>query len=313
MTDTGVMLLAGTSAALFLAGLAGMVVRPTPRLGPRVRPYTIVTRASLGRSADVIAEPRPVQAGGTLARLFGPPLTAFGHRLSRLIERRSDESLARSLRHAGRPEVAPDQYRLQVLVRAGLLSALGAAVGALLLHSALFALLLVGCGVLIATARSRARLERQIEERKERIRLELYTINQLLAMQIRSGAGPIQATQRLVDRGSGAVIEELNDISTAIRSGMSERQAFERAAELTPEPAAARTYKLFATGVERGADLAGALRALSEDLRDARREELRRTATKRRAAMLVPTIAILAPIMLLFIAAPIPSIVFGPS
>ena len=51
--------------------------------------------------------------------------------------------------------------------------------------------------------------------------------------------------------------------------------------------------------------------ALSEDLRDARREEMRKTATKRRAAMLVPTIAVLAPVMLLFIAAPLPSIVFG--
>ncbi|HMG27439.1 MAG TPA: hypothetical protein VKH36_11575, partial [Acidimicrobiia bacterium] len=57
--------------------------------------------------------------------------------------------------------------------------------------------------------------------------------------------------------------------------------------------------------------LAGALGALSEDLRDARREDLRRVATKRRAAMLVPTIAILAPIMLLFIAAPLPSVIFG--
>jgi hypothetical protein len=32
---------------------------------------------------------------------------------------------------------------------------------------------------------------------------------------------------------------------------------------------------------------------------------------RRRAAMLVPTIAVLAPVMLLFIAAPLPTIVFG--
>jgi hypothetical protein len=50
---------------------------------------------------------------------------------------------------------------------------------------------------------------------------------------------------------------------------------------------------------------------LSEDVREARREAIRRMATKRRAAMLIPTIAILAPIMLLFVAAPLPRIVFG--
>ncbi len=93
---------------------------------------------------------------------------------------------------------------------------------------------------------------------------------------------------------------------TAVRRGTAEPAAFRRAAELTPEPAAARTYKLFAAGAERGVDLAAGLRALSEDLRDARREEIRKTATKRRAAMLVPTIAVLAPVMLLFIAAPLP-------
>ncbi|MGH9025654.1 MAG: type II secretion system F family protein [Acidimicrobiia bacterium] len=311
MTEPGIALLAGTSAALLLAGIAGTLVPPTPRLGPRVRPYTIVSRAALGRSADVAVEPRPVEAGGTLARLFGPPAAALGRPVSRLIERRSDEYLSRALRHAGRVDTNPDGYRKTVLIQSATLSAAGIVVGVLILRSAVIGLLLVACGLVVGTARNRARLDREIEQRKERIRLELYTVNQLLAMQIRSGAGPVQATQRIVDRGSGGVVQELSDVMLAIRSGASERDAFESAAEATPEPAAARTYKLFATGVERGADLAGALRALSEDLRDARREELRRTATKRRAAMLVPTIAVLAPIMLLFIAAPIPSIVFG--
>lgn len=309
MTEPGIVVLACASSALFFAGIAGTVVRPVPRLGPRVRPYTIVSRAALGRSADV-APPAPY-AAGILGRLFGPPVTGFGRRVARLLERRSDDHLTRVLRHAGRVDTDPDHYRWHVLVHVGAMSAAGLVVGVLVLKSAVLALVLVVCGVVVGTARSRARLEREIEQRRERIRLELYTVNQLLALQIRSGAGPVQATQRIVDRGSGAVVQELGAVMRAIRTGTSEREAFEHAASATPEPAAARTYKMFASGVERGADLAGALRALSEDLRDARREELRRTATKRRAAMLVPTIAILAPIMLLFIAAPIPSIVFG--
>ena len=97
----------------------------------------------------------------------------------------------------------------------------------------------------------------------------------------------------------------------AIRRGVTEADAFRRAADLTPEPSAARTYQLLAAGAERGADLGAALLALSEDVRDARREQLHKDAVRRRAAMLVPTIAILAPIMLLFIAAPLPSVVLG--
>ena len=74
---------------------------------------------------------------------------------------------------------------------------------------------------------------------------------------------------------------------------------------------AARTYQLIATSVERGTDLAVALLAIGDDLREARREALRKAAVRRRAGMLAPTIGILAPIMLLFVAAPLPSIVLG--
>jgi hypothetical protein len=56
---TSVLLLAAISTGLVLAGVAGVLVRPTARLAPRVRPYTIVARAGLGRSADVMAAAQP--------------------------------------------------------------------------------------------------------------------------------------------------------------------------------------------------------------------------------------------------------------
>ncbi len=143
------------------------------------------------------------------------------------------------------------------------------------------------------------------------MRIEIYTINQLLAMRVRVGGGVIQAVQQLSQRGSGAVVEELKEALRLHRSGMSASDAFSRVASTTPEAHAARTYALLAAADERGADLGEALLALSEDVREGRREAMRRQATKRRAAMLIPTIAILAPVMLLFVAAPLPSIVFG--
>ncbi len=311
--SAGSLMIAALSAGLLLAGLAGIAVRPRSRLAQRVRPYTLVARAGLGRSADVlaVAHPDPPLGGGTMARLFGPPLLAFARRVRRVARRDDDVALARRLRQAGWYDVSVDEYRVRTLVRTMVFGAAGAVIGVVLVHSAPIALLLAVCGVVHGTSRSRGRLDRSIQERRERIRLELYTVNQLLAMHLRTGAGPVQATQRIVDRACGAVVEELDGVLAVVRNGMSESEAFRRAADLTPEPGAARTYRLFAAGAERGVDLGGALRALSEDLRDARRDEIRKTATKRRAAMLVPTIAVLAPIMLLFIAAPLPSIVFG--
>ncbi len=307
------LVIACASVGLVLAGLAGLIVRPTPRLAPRVRPYTIVARAGLGRSADVMAAARPssMVSGSTLRSIFGPPLLALAGRVGRVVESRSDEHLRLRLRHAGLFDMTVEEYRVRALGQAALFTAVGILLGAVLLQSALLTLALAVCGFTFGVTRWKSRVDRAVVERTERIRLELYTVNQLLAIHVRTGAGPVQATQRIVDRGAGVMVEELDAVLVWIRSGMAEPAAFDRAAELTPEPNAARSYKLFAAGAERGVDLGVALRALSEDLRDARREELRRVATKRRAAMLIPTIAVLAPIMLLFIAAPLPSVIFG--
>jgi Flp pilus assembly protein TadB len=307
------MMIGCLSAGAVTAGGAAVLVPPMGKLAPRVRPYAAAARARLGQVPDassVLLATVPTNAG-VAGRLFAPPLRAVVMRVGRILERRTDDSLELSLRQAGYVDVTAAGYRSRVATRVLGWAALGAVFGVLVVHSALLAVALTACGVVFGASRVRGRLERAIQDRRDRIRLELYTVNQLLAMHVRTGAGPVQATQRIVDRGSGAVVDELQAVLLALRNGIPEPEGFRRAAELTPEPAAARTYKLFAAGAERGVDLADGLRALSEDLRDARREEIRKTATKRRAAMLVPTIAVLAPVMLLFIAAPLPSIVFG--
>jgi Flp pilus assembly protein TadB len=299
------------SAALAAAGAAAVVLPPTRRLGPRVRPYTVASRVRAGHGADTVDLVTVRGSASVVGRVLGPPSTSVVRRVGRFVDRRSDAALELLLRQAGFADVTADEYRTRVALQVLGFGAAGAVIGTFVVHRAVLALALALCGVAYGASRQRGHLHRAVEERRERIRLELYTVNQLLAIQVRTGAGPVQAVQRVVDRGAGIVVDELHDALRAMRNGVSEPEAFRHAAEMTPEASAARTYKLFAAGAERGVDLADGLRALSEDLRDARREELRRTAIRRRAAMLVPTIAVLAPVMLLFIAAPLPSIVFG--
>ena len=305
MSALAVMAAVGVGAG-FSAG-AAVLVPPTPRLAPRVRPYSVTARRELGHRDLRGAVP----TGRVLAGLFGPPLRAAASRAGRLLEPRGDTRLERLLAQAGERDRTPDEYRVRQLGEGVIGAVLGCAAAGLVLRTPLVALLAGVAGFVVGSTRSRRRLDRLVEDRAARIRLELYTVNHLLAMHVRTGAGPMQAVQRLVARGHGAVVSELRDVLTRIRSGMGEAAAFRHAAELTPEPSAARTYQLLAAGVERGVDLAGGLLALSEDIRDARRERLHKDAVRRRAAMLVPTIGILAPIMLLFIAAPLPSIVLG--
>jgi Flp pilus assembly protein TadB len=171
--------------------------------------------------------------------------------------------------------------------------------------------LLVGLGLVIGATRTRGRVESAIEDRRDLMKVEIYTVNQLLAMRVRAGGGVIQAVRAITERGRGEVVTELAEALRLHRSGWAAPDAFRRVAELTPEPFCSRTYRLLASAEERGADLAGALLSLSEDVRETRRESIKRSATKRRAAMLVPTIAILAPVLILFVAAPLPYLITG--
>jgi tight adherence protein C len=203
------------------------------------------------------------------------------------------------------------EYRIRQLGTTIAASGVGVVVGAVVGSGAALAVLMGVLGFVVGATRSRAGVDRAIGQRRDRMRIEIYTVNQLLAMRLRVGGGVVQAVQQLCDRGSGEVVEELSEALRLHRSGMSASEAFNRIATATPETHSARTYALLAAAEERGADLGEALLALSEDVREGRREAMRRQATKRRAAMLIPTIAILAPVMLVFVAAPLPSIVFG--
>ena len=223
----------------------------------------------------------------------------------------TDEAVALRLYQAGRADTSPNDFRMLQVSRACAFSAALGCAALVIAHSTVAVVVAAVCGFVAGAARVRGQLDRTISQRAERMELELYTINQLLALHVRSGAGPIQAVQRVVDRARGAVVDELESVLVWIRSGQREQVAFQRAAELTPCPSAARTYQMFALATERGTDLGQALLSVGDDLRDARRESLRRYAVRHRAAMLAPTIGILAPIMLLFVAAPLPSIVLG--
>lgn len=305
--------LAAICIAVAMAAAARLVVPPTARLAPRVRPYVLAGRSALGRpptrlDVDLDGASAP---GGLLGRLFGPPLGAAAQRVGRLVESRSDAHLQLRLAQAGLSDVSVDEHRVRQVSQGAAAAVVGGAAAAIALRAPAGTLAVaLGAGFWGVT-RARAAVDRAIEQRAQLIRLELPTVNQLLALHVRTGAGPMQAVQRVVARGRGVVVDELETVLRRARGGGRESDAFRSIALVTPEPSAARTYELFAVAVERGADLAEGLLALGDQLREARREEVRKQAVRRRAAMLLPTIGILAPIMLLFIAAPLPSIVLG--
>lgn len=303
---TPMAVLAASLTAL-AAGLVLRLVAPPPRrLRTRVGPYLSPTLAAMGRNGSA----------GPISSVFGPIIRDVADWVGTRLDRAGSEVMLLKLRQAGwHRGVAEDRmvtaYRLAQLrsLTVGVLVAL--ILGQALDLSMTLRLVLLSLGLLVGATRVKGRLEKAIDARRERMKIEVYTVNQLLAMRVRAGGGVIQAVKATVDRGHGEVVAELAEALRLHRSGWRGPDAFRRIAELTPEPFCSRTYRLLASAEERGADLAGALLSLSEDVRETRRESIKRTATKRRAAMLVPTIAILAPVLILFVAAPLPYLITG--
>ena len=283
---------------------AGLLVRRLPSPVGRVRPYIVGSRVLLALPPDRLrstAAPwhlRSLPAAIT-ALLYSPP----------------DAALDRRLRHAGvmRTHSADERrirYRARRLLETAAGGVLGIGMGALAGLPALGVLAAAAVGAAGALSYGRGRLTRVIEGRRDRMSIELYTVNQLLAMHVRTGASPIAAARDVTNRGRGEVIAELAGVLRLHRAGLPFAEALEDKAADVPEVHVARCFRMLASAHQQGGDVAAGLLALSEDIRDDRREALRRAATKARAMMLVPIVAFLAPVLLLFVAAPVPWIVF---
>ncbi len=305
------------STVAFAASVAFRAVRPYRSLAGRVRPYSTVARIHLTRPADVrgVALPGPAFGDATMRRLFGPIFDRLLGGFGRLLSTTTTDRLSLKLRQAGLyPELAAtervQEYRMRALAQSlGWTVVLG--VFGLVISGAVYMVAFGVLGFVYGVFAARARVDKAVAARSERLRGELYTINQLIALRTRVGGGVVDAIRHVVIRGHGALVDELAEVLRLHESGVSLSDALGRAADLTPEPEAARTYAVLATAQDRGADLGEALLDLSRDLRAARREELQRDASKRRLLMVIPIVVVLAPIVLLFIGGPIPQIIFG--
>lgn len=308
-------MLGALGAGVSVTAASWLAIQPYRRLAPRLRPYTGLARIRLARSYDVRGQARRRAGGSALVDLFGPIVDSVVDRLSSLVGASDDERLALRLRQAGLypgldPADRTREFRVRSLGRAALLGiglgALGMAFG-----GTRSMVVLGGCGLVLGAARARGRVTSAITERRERVRAELYTLNQLIALRTRVGGGVIDALRHLVERANGVFVDEVAEVLRLHATGVPMAEALRRAAHLTAEPEAARTYTVLATAQDRGADLGEALLDLSVDLRNQRRDDLRRQAASRRLWLVVPIVLILAPVLLLFIGAPVPTLIFG--
>ncbi|MFZ4583832.1 MAG: type II secretion system F family protein [Acidimicrobiia bacterium] len=309
MTELAIALLAATA----VAAAVGLVIRPVRPLGARIRPYAQLSRSRMGRGSDVAAialVADETMSSGAAGDTFGPMVRSVADALSRLVDAGGEDDLLRRLRAAGMNDVTPEAYRMRQLGYLACGTAGGVTLG-VLLGGAAMALFFGTLGAVWGATVMRSKLGRATRERCALMRTELYTVAQMIAMYLRAGRGSVQAVQALVDRGNGPVVDELREALAWMSGGRAQADAYDDLAATTAEPAAARLYRMLADAARAGGDLADALLSVSDDLRNDRREDLERMNTKRRGAMLFPTIAVMAPVVILWVVAPIPSMLLS--
>lgn len=303
------------AAGIATTAVVWALLRPPRRLARRVRPYAHVARTRLLRSADPETYLAATQNPTTFRQAFSPALARLSRLATRVIGPRNEDLLALRLRQSGLYPKMANEERLAAFRQRSLLQALLLASGLGLVgwqsqgRPGLLVFAVVGFG--LGSLMAKGRVDKALVSRRRRMQSELYTVNQIMAMRARAGGGVGDTLRHVAKRGRGIVVSEIQDILDIARTGLPITEALRRAAGTTAEPEAGRLYQSLAIAQERGVDLADSLLALAKDLRVARRDEAVTKAARQRIMAVIPIVVILAPIAIAFMAAPLPSLIFG--
>ncbi len=287
---------------VFLGGVGlWVLVGALPRfrrtvLARRLTPYL----GALGpRRSDLLGATPP--ASGMLA-VFDPVRAAIADRLHRLLDDGPD--LPDRLQASG-SGLDPSAFRAQQ-VTWGLVGALaGLSVGALGLGvgrsvSPMVVLGLVTTfGIAGIAARDRA-LTGAVARRQESIRTALPTFVDLICLGVTAGESLRGALGMVTQSAAGPLADELRSALRSARAGTPLTQALEARARIVDLAPFARFVSVVVAAQERGMPLADALRSLAFDLREQEKRDLIEVAGRKQIAMLVPVIALILPVAIVF-------------
>jgi tight adherence protein C len=285
---------------LVTAGLAAgvwLIVQAIPTPGPpplpdRVFPY--LGRAERGWRA---AKPDTSDLHSKAARLLAGHVSLVSG---------GDSSVRRRL-DALADGRSVEQFRVeQVLWGAGL--SMGALVLALFTGSVTTDPVPLVMGVVLAAitgvlVRDRL-LTTAVERRRERLRVELPTVIEMVAMSVGAGSGLLAGLERVSHIGQGAASSELSRVVADTRSGLSVVPALRRMADRNDVHELRRFVDSVVVAVERGTPLSDVLVAQAADAREAGRRALIESGGRKEIAMMVPIVFLVLPLSVVFVLFP---------
>jgi tight adherence protein C len=173
-------------------------------------------------------------------------------------------------------------------------------VGGRLPSSLLLVILAVTAGVI---ARDQA-LTRSVQRRLDRLRAELPTVIEMLAMAVGAGSSLAGAIERVSNTGHGVVAAELGRVLDDTRVGLGLVPALQQMASRNELNEMGRFVDALVVAVERGTPLADVLSAQAADAREAGRRALIEAGGRKEIGMMVPVVFLVLPLSVLFVLFP---------
>ena len=291
------LILAGSFTLGIWLVVQGMPTPTPPSLAERVSPYLGSGQApfSIARSVP----PRTV---------LPPALVAFarvlGVHLARLTG--GESTIQRRLDLLGRGQ-SHEEFRLEQVAwglagaaaALALVAARGFAAGDVLSS----AVLVVLGGVGGALARDHA-LTRSVHRRTDRLRAELPTVVEMLAMAVGAGASLTSACERVRAVGHGVMADELGRVLDDTRVGLPLVPALHQMASRNDLNEVSRLVDALVVAVERGTPLSDVLAAQAGDAREAGRRALIEAGGRKEIGMMIPVVFLVLPLSVLFVLFP---------
>jgi tight adherence protein C len=273
----------------------GILARRPASLAERIAPYV--------SGPSVVPSPSGARGdASTFVRIMSPSVGPLGARIDALLG--GSDALQRRLDAAGARDTNPAQFRLEQLVWAviglvgsAVLLTVVAAAGRPVRPAAATVLAIV-CGVSGVLLRDWA-LSRDLNRRREAIRLGLPPVADLLALAVASGESPVAALDRVARVARGPLAQECRRACDDTAAGVSFADALDAMAARVEVPAVRRFVDGVAIAVQRGTPLADVLRAQAGDARADLHRSLLEIAGRKELLMLVPVVFLVLPTVVL--------------
>jgi len=268
-----------------------------PRLVERVAPYVAdlspEARAMLARRSS---DPTPV-----LGFVIGPAARRLRGAVAEWLG--GNEVIAKRLRQSG-ATVTVERFRAGQLVWAAAAFVIASVLAiAAPTFSALPAIVRIAFPLMAAVLGAALRdwiLQRSARRRLSRISSELPTVLEFLTLSLTAGDGMLDAIRRVAGAGSGEIPVEFARVVTAVGTGVPLARALAELRDGLDHPALSRALDQVLGALERGAPLAGVLRAQAGDARDEAKRTIIELAGRKEIAMLVPLIFLILPVTVAF-------------